>query len=78
MRLRYPLRQTRNGGLMKVSITMKCDNAPFAHGNSGHEVARILRKLAERLEDIAIEDVGDIPLHDFEGGRVGLFQVSQE
>jgi len=63
---------------MKVSITLKCDNAPFAGGNSGNEVARILLKLARSLEDITIEDLGDIALHDAEGARVGVFQVSHE
>lgn len=63
---------------MKVSIAMKCDNAPFTGGNSGNEVARILHKLARSLEDNTIENMGDIPLHDAEGGRVGLFQVSHE
>jgi hypothetical protein len=35
---------------MPFTIYIKTDNAAFSDGNAGHETARILRALADRLD----------------------------
>lgn len=63
---------------MKVNITIDCGNAAFDfdQGGPAREVARILKKLATRLEDESI-DLPDyeVPLHDINGNKVGKLEV---
>lgn len=63
---------------MKVNITIDCGNAAFDFDNGGPapEVARILKRLAARIEDESI-DLPDqeIPLYDINGNKVGEFEV---
>jgi len=50
-----------------MTITIKTGNDAFAHGNREREVARILRKLAERIERGITPEV----LVDINGNHVG-------
>ena len=59
---------------MTLKIEIEMDNAAF-EGQSGSEAARILRKIAGRIEG---EDCvpGDItPCMDFNGNKVGTAEV---
>lgn len=61
---------------MKLKIEINMDNAAFSP-TSGTEVARILRKLADRIEG---EDCtpGDVtPCIDLNGNKVGKAQVTR-
>ncbi len=50
-----------------ITITINTDNAAFGE-YPGEEVARILRKAAQRVED---NGPSDFPLMDYNGNRVG-------
>lgn len=52
-------------------LTIKTDNAAFADGNLENEIARILRKVAERIER------GDTSgsTFDLNGNKVGSFEL---
>jgi rubrerythrin len=56
---------------MGVKIVFETDNAAFADGNSEAEVARILRKIADRIE----HEGGDLalPVWDINGNTIGSF-----
>lgn len=54
----------------KIVISMLTENAAFDEGNEEYEVARILRKLADRLESGARPEV----LMDINGNRVGIVE----
>ena len=54
---------------IKYSINIDCGNAAFDDGNIGNELARILRKEAERLE-LECTPRG-APLRDINGNKVG-------
>lgn len=60
---------------MKLTITINCDNAAFEPDEDGavdsNEVARILRKAAERWDDFYLEPASSGILHDANGNRVG-------
>ncbi len=62
---------TRKGEEMKITIDINMDNAAFEE--SGAEVARILRKLAERLYDPQVGEGGK--LQDINGNTVGQWEV---
>jgi hypothetical protein len=53
-----------------IRITIDTGNAAFSDGNKGAEVARILRELADRLDDSGAE-VLPVTLRDYNGNRVG-------
>jgi hypothetical protein len=53
-----------------ITITIKTGNAAFEDGE-GYEVARILRELAERIEDQPNLHNTYIPLMDYNGNKVG-------
>jgi len=53
---------------MELTITIKLDNAVFSDGFAGYEVARILRKLADKYGS---EDLHDTSIMDVNGNRVG-------
>jgi hypothetical protein len=57
---------------MRLTLTMKCDNAAFDEF-PGVEQARILRELAESLYN---GETGTIPLYDSNGNRVGEAKVT--
>lgn len=53
------------------------DNAAFDDGNSGNECARILRKMADRIEGENCS-IGDVtPAIDFNGNKVGSAVVTE-
>lgn len=68
---------------MKIKITIDCDNAAFADGNNGSEVARILREAAERIDGDDIPSTptrkgdGYLFLRDYNGNRVGEMKVTR-
>jgi hypothetical protein len=55
---------------MTIKIVLSTDNSAFEHG-AGREVARILRKLAETVEDWPGKSEFSIGLLDFNGNKVG-------
>lgn len=61
---------------MKLTIEIKLDNAAFG-GYNGHEIARILRKMATGLDDTdcSIGDRG--PLGDINGKPCGKWKVTK-
>ena len=62
---------------MQMKIELSMDNAAFGEA-AGMEAARILRKLADRIEyDILVSDVF-VPLQDVNGNRVGYAEVEGE
>jgi hypothetical protein len=62
---------------MKVRIEIACDNAAFADGDSGTEVARILRELAEVVEGEELERGRGSRLRDINGNTVGEMRVTR-
>ena len=58
--------------LKSININIITTNSAFEDANLNHELARILRELADKVED------NDIPyyLNDINGNRVGI--VEQE
>ena len=61
---------------MKLTIEIKLDGAAF-QGYNGHEIARILRKIAMGLDDTYcnIGDRGD--LRDINGNPCGRWKVTK-
>lgn len=57
---------------MRVTIEIKCDNAAFG-SDPQFEVARILRKLSDNLEDNGMGD--EELLFDINGNYVGALSV---
>lgn len=61
---------------MTFSLTMECDNAAFSI-SPAHEVSRILKRLADKLEANPDMSDGDkIGLVDFNGNKVGVATVT--
>jgi len=56
--------------MMKFTITIECDNAAFTD-DAAHEVARILREAADKLERGQTE----FKLMDYNGNTVGRAKV---
>lgn len=56
---------------MKATITIKMDNAAFDNGHAS-ELGRILRKLAERIEE---DGPNYAPCMDSNGNKVGEFNI---
>ena len=61
---------------MNVSIKLECSNEAFDGANGG-EIARILRKLADKIDGTDI-DIGKLSLHDINGNPVGEFKATGE
>lgn len=66
---------------MKFLLEIDCDNAAFLNDDysapaNGQELARILRDLADKVEDF--DDVSDFDrvLYDVNGNRVGKVTVT--
>lgn len=55
-------------------VEIETDSAAFDDDGAGHEVARILRKLAERIENGHTSAI----LRDVNGNRVGFATFSEE
>lgn len=62
-------------GASMVHLVMKTDNAAFADGNYGPEVARILRRIADEAESGCR---GTWKLRDHNGNTVGSVTVGRE
>jgi hypothetical protein len=60
-------------GATEVNITFRTNNAAFQEGNGTAEVARILRQLAQEVEDSAGSIDGRI--RDINGNRIGEYDV---
>jgi len=59
---------------MKLLIEIEMDNAAF-EPCSGTECARILRKLADRIEDEQCTEGDVTPCRDINGNKVGKAEV---
>lgn len=59
---------------MKFVVKFNCDNAAFDE-NPGPEIARILRKVADQVNDgfVNIDLNNQHPIRDINGNRVGDF-----
>jgi hypothetical protein len=57
---------------MRFYLTIDLENEAFADGNSGSEIARLLRLTATHVEELDLWDrPSAIYLHDINGNRVG-------
>ena len=56
----------------KVDINIDTGNAVFEEAGTGREVARILRRLADQIEDWPGSSAFKINLRDANGNRVGF------
>ena len=56
-----------------ITITIETDNAAFS--DKAHEVARILRELARRIENRGIDNISKVM--DSNGNSVGTFTESR-
>ena len=65
---------------MLTTITIEMDNSTFhEYTEPSYEVARILRKLAERIEGHPHYSPGHSqPLYDLNGNKVGYLDVTEE
>ena len=59
---------------MNVSIKLECSNEAFDGANGG-EIARILRKLADKIDGTDVAD-RSIALCDINGNVVGEFKAT--
>lgn len=58
----------------KMKLEIRCGNAAFAGDDCGAELARILRKLADRIEGQSADSLANDPgvnLFDINGNKVG-------
>ena len=56
----------------QFSLYINCDNAAFEDNGCGAEIARILRRLASKLDGISeFDDLPSIALMDDNGNKVG-------
>jgi len=64
---------------MRLEVTIQGDSAVFEGGAQGHELARILRRLASDLEGVGFYEVPraalEGTLRDVNGNRCGLYRV---
>lgn len=63
--------------MKSLTIYFEMDNSAF-EDCEGWEAARILRKLAEKIEDWQTIEIGKEPIRDSNGNTIGLFQVVEE
>lgn len=62
----------------KITIELTTGNAAFTDNESG-EVARILHKLADKLDaGYTADDIHGIPVRDVNGNSVGSITVAEE
>lgn len=64
---------------MKLTITIQMDNAAFEDSNAGPEVARILRNLADDMDEggSLTSPGAHATLRDINGNTVGKAKVSR-
>jgi len=62
---------------MEIKINIKMDNAAFEDSN-GIELARILRRLADRVDETERKDGDGEYLFDKNGNRVGHWEVTED
>jgi hypothetical protein len=62
----------------QITITIDTGNAAFDGGNAGAEVARILRKTAERIAAAGIKRCDGIAVLDINGNTVGRVTVADD
>ena len=53
------------------SLKLKTDNAAFSDGNKSYEISRILREIADKIEDGNTEG----SIRDINGNRIGEFKI---
>jgi hypothetical protein len=59
-----------------LHLTLRTSNNAFREAGVGREVARILRKFADRIEDcVRVEDMAPVALVDLNGASVGNTRV---
>ena len=61
------------------TLEIQTDNDSFADGNGSHEIARILRNIANHFEETQTFDrgnTGDGYSHDSNGNRVAIFTIT--
>jgi hypothetical protein len=64
---------------MKVEITIEMDNAAFDGADAGAELARILRKFADTLQDVSRKDLpkfAGLRARDVNGNTVGKIRFT--
>jgi hypothetical protein len=61
---------------MKFEVQIATDNAAFEEG-CGYEVARILRELADRVEESELRNGDLLRLRDVNGNRVGYATLAE-
>ena len=64
---------------MKIKIDINCDNAAF-FPCPGHEIARILNKLADNMSDMNIVDMTNMEktaLWDINGNKIGNVMLTE-
>jgi hypothetical protein len=63
------------GNTMTTTVFFKCDNDCFLP-DPGVEVARILRKLADQVED-GLNDSTKLTINDINGNKIGYFLTEE-
>lgn len=64
--------------MASFNVQIRTNNDAFRHGDLGTEVARILRKLADRVDGLqsTLEPVDGAKLFDINGNSVGSVKVT--
>lgn len=65
---------------MRFKIELEIDNAAFGPHDGfvdGAEISRILRRLADKIEDRRLSNCHDGPLVDLNGNGVGYWEVRE-
>lgn len=57
------------------TLTIETNNAAFEDGR-GYEIARILRDLADSVEEVGAEIYSARGVYDYNGNRVGSWELS--
>ena len=59
---------------MNFFIEFNMENAAFEDGNAGEEVARILKKIADKVKNDSFSDDGDVnKIYDVNGNHIGSY-----
>jgi hypothetical protein len=62
---------------MQITIQLRTDNAAFEGEGAGREVARIFRKLADKIEDWPGKNEFSLGLYDINGNKVGTVETDE-
>ena len=60
---------------MTTRIKIAMDNDAFYDGPAGSELARILRHLADKVEELQRDEELSLPIMDLNGNRVGTLEI---